>query len=928
MTLSRQALSLGTKPYYGPLATILLNGVAYDAANVTDDNDKLTFRGGSSDALDVNLAGGDDMYQVDAESEDITNATMRGGEGDDVISVVAGDQGDDDVDFINSANIGGSLIGGPGEDTITVGDGLAVLTGTIKGNEDDDVITVANADGAFVQGNSGDDGIFIGFAATADGEVAGSTAAASLNNSSINGSAGDDQINIDAGGSVTDSTIRGNEGDDVIVAGGIDVTTYVPGNAVEGTVTATGAVALEGNAGDDFIDGSAITGAATIRGGKGDDTLVAGNGQTVFGGLGADTFTVGSSGGVIIEDFDKLDLDGNVAADNPDCFCDDEIVINNFEVETYNYGTEIVKFTSASSWTGDIKVKAVASGVTGGANDTVSLAATKTETLNATAVARLFITETNNALAGAVNTLQANLDAVNYPALGLTKDGATFANGLATQQNGQGTVSLGGIQFDAAVRGAGIGQAFASAVGVWYTSSATTAGNRVTVKGAVRDLIVQTTNNFSQGDFSFLSLTAKGGANVSGTQKFVYDDITNATVKNHHASYLKTKSTETVNLKSLVFGTANFSQVTTGKAFMVLTDLEDQAYKTSTVVLEAGTGAATITLDLDGYFQAFQRTAVGSGTSETKDGGFSWTPVLYTGTAARTPGVVAQNNNISDGAGGVNSSWVSWDYMGDRGLRTLTTTAFNTQNAGANSLPNNAITQKAGINNTSRTQDDFVTNKGELAIKIRVSETTPVTAAVGTGAAVKRTTIFGEVLDITTCPDFPAQGTLAARQYDGVGNANQGDVVGTFNTKYLWDEGGILSLSRVQVFPTATFPNGITNAGDLTRLDGAANRGGDGFFSGTAFNTAVLAAGNFGEHAVTNASANAKDVPFRVLFFDNNATDNGLYVVSGQADYAGGVLTGVETNPTTMSAMGGKHTIVKVSGGKGSVIELSDINFA
>merc|ERR1711934_332771 len=158
------------------------------------DNDKLTFRGGSSDALDVNLAGGDDMYQVDAESEDITNATMRGGEGDDVISVVAGDQGDDDVDFINSANIGGSLIGGPGEDTITVGDGLAVLTGTIKGNEDDDVITLANADGGFVQGNSGEDTINIGFAATADGEVAGSTAAASLNNSSINGSAGDDQI--------------------------------------------------------------------------------------------------------------------------------------------------------------------------------------------------------------------------------------------------------------------------------------------------------------------------------------------------------------------------------------------------------------------------------------------------------------------------------------------------------------------------------------------------------------------------------------------------------------------------------------------------------------------------------------------------------------------------------------------------------------
>ena len=48
--------------------------------------------------------------------------------------------------------------------------------------------------------------------------------------------------------------------------------------------------------------------------------------------------------------------------------------------------------------------------------------------------------------------------------------------------------------------------------------------------------------------------------------------------------------------------------------------------------------------------------------------------------------------------------------------------------------------------------------------------------------------------------------------------------------------------------------------------------------------------------------------------------------MSGLANYNDGELTALNTNPTTSSEWGGKHTIVKVTGGKGSVIELSDIN--
>ena len=103
--------------------------------------------------------------------------------------------------------------------------------------------------------------------------------------------------------------------------------------------------------------------------------------------------------------------------------------------------------------------------------------------------------------------------------------------------------------------------------------------------------------------------------------------------------------------------------------------------------------------------------------------------------------------------------------------------------------------------------------------------------------------------------------------------------------------------------------------------------GTNGFFSAAAFTVDALVAENFGDVATRiAASDDAKNVPFRVLFFDNDATSNGLYIMSGLANYNDGELTALNTNPTTSSAMGGKHTIVKVTGGKGSVIELSDIN--
>ena len=431
------------------MATIRLNGVETDANSITGSDlpDKLTVRGGV-DGLNVDLADGDDRVEIYANSEDVKNTEIRVSEGDDVVDIIAADS------FVNDIHdraqeydggiisLGDSVLGGPGSDVIRLEDGLVQLSGAVKGNEDDDTIHVANINGGTVNGNAGDDVLRIG---TFANEVAGSRAANAVTNGSVMGGQGDDNIAVNA--DVTDSAIRGNEGDDTITLNGS---------------TFSGSVTVNGNAGADTIDASGADSAFTINGGADNDTIVAGNGQTVKGGKGTDTFVVGASGGVFIEDFDKLDLpDNDPGNDDDDCFCDERINVQNINFDTHNYDVERVKYTSASSWTGDIKVKAVAEV---GDNDTAKaqLTATKTATVSAFAVARLFITKTDTA-----NTEKA--EAVKYDAtdlgvaqgFGVTKNGATFVNGLAiTAQNQDVTVSNA-----AAIRGRGIGAAYAQATG-------------------------------------------------------------------------------------------------------------------------------------------------------------------------------------------------------------------------------------------------------------------------------------------------------------------------------------------------------------------------------------------------------------------------------------------------------------------------------
>lgn len=925
------------------MATILLNGVLTDTETLTGSDlaDKLTISGGV-ESLDVDLAEGDDAVEIYADSEDVTGAEIRVSEGDDDIQVLASsgvDPDGDADDFVGlPVSLGDSLLGGPGDDVIFIDDGLVQLEGAVKGNEGDDFLDVSNINGGTVNGNSGDDIIDIGDTGGLANDP-GERGEAALSSGSVMGGQGDDIISVDA--EVNDSAIRGNEGDDTITITG----------EFSGTNT------INGNAGDDVINAATAEGAITVIGGQGDDTLSVGNGQTVTGGLGADTFVVAASGGVTISDFDQIDT--------ADCFCEDEIQVQNIVFDTYSYNVNTDLYTSASSWTGDIKVKAVAEAANTGDTAVARLTRTKTETISALAVARLVISETTTAT---IKAAAAGLDAPTYPVVGFTAKAATFVNGNATA--GPGTT----IAFGANDLRAGIGAAFGSAEGVWYDRTPAGVG-RSNVTGVGPVFTVRTYTEFAKGDFSFLGLTAKATIGVASGQKLVYSDITNATIKNHWASYTKSKNTTDVGLYNLALGTANFSTITTGKAYMVLTNLEDKAYKTTTIEDATGVAVATASLNLDNTFQAWRKVtsdagltvfgsdktvtqktlggsteffekitlgfytsggaldaaagnaiANGGGAFRSEDGAVTFKSAgAFTNTRTTANGAVIGRTGGA-GAGANNFTLVPaasfdrliWDTFSSRALHRLSVTTGYTGSIGGQPFANQTV--NVGVDNINVTETDTRTATNSLAIKIKASTTAKATASVALSGVIKRTTIEGTTLDITTCPAFPTTGTLNGRIFDGNGVPVSGEVVGSFNQEYVWGTTGI----SIGLNGAGTAPR-ITTGSGLTALANAA--AGDGFFSGSDFNVANLVADNFGQRAVAQATSDAQNVPFRVLFFDTDATDNGLYVISGMANYDGGVLTGLNTAPTGTSSIGGKHTIVKVTGDKGHPIELSDINF-
>lgn len=164
--------------------------------------------------------------------------------------------GADTIDFSGSTIAANYLNGGFGQDTIMGGN----ANNHIYGN------TQFGANGSTDQGGNPD---------------MGDTITVGTGTNFINGNAGNDQITIN-GGANTNGTGSNR------VFGGADDDTV--------TINGAGANSVNGNLGNDRIDGSAATFNNTLRGGQDNDTIIAGHGHDgIMGDLGDDSLVAGSN---------------------------------------------------------------------------------------------------------------------------------------------------------------------------------------------------------------------------------------------------------------------------------------------------------------------------------------------------------------------------------------------------------------------------------------------------------------------------------------------------------------------------------------------------------------------------------------------------------------------------------------------------------
>ena len=968
LTLLALAIRLRLSLLSLPLATIKLNGVDTTLNPIlgTKKNDKLTASGSSADGITASLAEGKDLVELTAanefDDEAESNITVKGEDGKDVIKAV---------------------------------DGLLTVTGAIYGNGDADVIEVARATGAVINGGQDDDTLSLGSAV--DLNVAGSNATATITDSEVTGALGDDDINILAGATLDGATVKGDDGKDTIViaSGATLIDSVIAGNdgkdhiSATGELTTSGSIIYGGNRKDTIEVADA--GAMTVDGGKGKDFLRVGSGQTVIGGKGADTFSIEAVGGATITDYD--------AKDDEDCFCSDVIQVdgNKINYDTYLYKQTTEKFTSASSYAGNIKVKAFELKVTDTCTINADIAATKTATVNATAYLKYNITKTVNRSVWTGNTASKL-----FSELGNPKFPATY-KGL---DNGNSPRPTGDVK--------GIGFGYGSVTGVIADrdifNNELGVGNTIYSRLVViPNLTVYTSNKFEKGDFSFLDETANGTCKVTVTQKLKFDDVTRGTITNHPVVFGFSKTTFNASLYDLKFGTANFTKITTGTANLVITKgLVDKTYYptpdqiTNNAVDQDGV-KATVTQTADGKY-VFQRKNVATANAGAILNLSSQNFDLWTKrnsgignkegdvkTLTSVPNTLLPGLNVIKGTVTADNGFYKYDDIGWTqavrvGLLTeqVATNVVGSVLSGANTkaqnqlpadknlwnvttVPNGARAANSVLFDTQYFQGktatvvDTRTIKGSLVAKIAMDAEGGGRATATLASWLGRAQIKGVEFEPTDCsfgnpltPEFIANG-VGGNQHNywtpaSVSTSNKGE----FGAKWLWTSAGAkLGSDGVIVQPgfaeTITtdnpigdlaYSNGCTSfsctttpvnavqailgtAGTELGLQGrAALYNNNAFFSASKFTAAALAAEGMGDNAV-----DAQGAPFRVLFFDSKGSDNGLYVMSGTANYKNGDVTAINTNSTAPSGMGGKQTIVKVTGGKGHEISLSDINF-
>ncbi|MGE0714359.1 MAG: Ig-like domain-containing protein [Alphaproteobacteria bacterium] len=291
--------------------TVFITGV--------DAGDDVFYGGGQDDYLGITFTVGDHVaYLGDGDDR----AVLEGNPGD--LHV----RGDDGNDTLGSQGQGSeTLDGGAGADAITSEAG-SVGAKTLIGGAGDDTIAVEDASG------DAENAILPFTATTTEGGGGDDTvdyARGLFLPDANDGGKGNDRIAFDRATILTlhDKSISNFETIDW--SDDSDSVLFADGNNTRST---PGAVVVNGNAGDDFIEASRETassyalfggeGADTLKGGAGADSLRGGNGSDLLvGNGGSDTFQFleswnGSTYPDVIQDFtgnyDRMVFDGNAFA--------------------------------------------------------------------------------------------------------------------------------------------------------------------------------------------------------------------------------------------------------------------------------------------------------------------------------------------------------------------------------------------------------------------------------------------------------------------------------------------------------------------------------------------------------------------------------------------------------------------------------------
>lgn len=226
------------------LSAMVISGHEEDDLEPVDADEldgELEATGAANAVMSLNYLLGDSQSGFTDESGADVNYTA--GDADDLITTGAGND---------------LLDGGEGNDEIDAGAGDDVLHGGLG----DDIL----------RGNDGNDQVF--------GHVGDDQLFGGLGDDALNGGEGDD-------------TLIGGEGDDQLL-GSLGNDTLIGGNGQD---------VLFGGSGDDVLDGRDDDGMDFLNGGAGNDHLIAGFGDHLNGGDGADLFSVETGSNVFIDDF-------------------------------------------------------------------------------------------------------------------------------------------------------------------------------------------------------------------------------------------------------------------------------------------------------------------------------------------------------------------------------------------------------------------------------------------------------------------------------------------------------------------------------------------------------------------------------------------------------------------------------------------------